>query len=566
MRQWVYSWLRSVAGTRVFLPAVLASLSFAVFAVVSLRHLDVIPPVHEDEPWQASVAYKLATEGIFGSDLFSGFYHMEERYYDFMPVSPLILSALFRLWGVGLLQARLDSVAMGLIVLILTFALGRRLFGAWVGALAVFFLVFVRWTALTQIQYTGIPLIDLSRIARYDVVVPVFGLGALHLYLSARTSSSRLLYLLAGLLAGLAGLSHLYGAFWLAALLLLAAWEGGREFLKRPAVYLLSAGFLLVWLPYLAYVVTGIVDFRGQTQNYGYEGRFDLLDPGWYWQNLLAEPRRYGPGLGPADWSWLLRLGWWLTVLAVPVSVAMLAVRAVRTGDESARAVVVPLLAIGTLFALLLKLKLVNYGATLLPLGAIAAAWGVAQLWRRLPGGGWATSGRLALATALAVVAIEGGLRMASLEGAAAQTTPYMRLADQMRQHIPAGARVLVLHRYWFGLTDHDVRTFWVPIQWTNARLVPDPVPLGAALDRVAPDVVILDPRMMVLLQKPAEPEVPVPELAAAFWGWMELREARLLARLEDATYGTMDVYEVVWRDSWHTIPSGLDTRSSPNG
>jgi hypothetical protein len=301
---------------------------------------------------------------------------------------------------------------------------------------------------------------------------------------------------------------------------------------------------MMAWLPYLAYVVTGITDFRGQTQNYGYEGRFDLLDPTWYWQNLLEEHRRYGPGLGPAGWSWLLRVGWWSTVLALPASVALLAARAVRAGDARARAVVVPLLTIAMLFALLLKLKLVNYSATLLPLAAIAAAWGFARLWRRLPSTSWAAWCRLALVALLAAVAWEGAGQMSSLESVAAHTTPYMRLADQLRQKIPAGERVLVLHNYWFGLADYDVRSFWVPLQWTDARLVPDPVPLDVALDRLAPGVVILDERMRAYFQRPGQ-GAPVPEATAAFWRWMERRGARVVLRVEDPTYGTMEVYEI---------------------
>ena len=35
-----------------------------LFWSVSLRGLDMTPPVYEDEPWQSSTGWKLATEGL----------------------------------------------------------------------------------------------------------------------------------------------------------------------------------------------------------------------------------------------------------------------------------------------------------------------------------------------------------------------------------------------------------------------------------------------------------------------------------------------------------------------
>ena len=122
---------------------------------------------------------------------------MDQRYYGFMPLHPFVLAAVFRVLGPGLAQARLETVALTALTLALTFGLGWRLFGAWVGALAVALLVLVRWTGLTYVQLTGIPAVDFARIARYDPLVPAIGLGALDVYLSARARHGPSLYLLA---------------------------------------------------------------------------------------------------------------------------------------------------------------------------------------------------------------------------------------------------------------------------------------------------------------------------------------------------------------------------------
>src|SRR5262249_53383416 len=158
------------------------------------------PQIYEDEPWQASTAYKLLSTGVFGSDLFAGFYNMDQRYYGFMPLHPLLLAATFKALGVGLAQARTETVVLTALTLVLTSALGLRLFGPWVGAMAVVLLVLARWTGLTYVQLTGIPMVDLARIARYDPLVPVLGLTSVHFYLWARATSTSWQYALAGVL------------------------------------------------------------------------------------------------------------------------------------------------------------------------------------------------------------------------------------------------------------------------------------------------------------------------------------------------------------------------------
>lgn len=121
---------RSSARARWLLLALLL-----LYWAVSLHHLDVTPPVYEDEPWQASTGWKLATRGVFGSDMFAGYYGMDRRYYGFMPLHPVVLAVMFRAAGVGLFQARLEAVVMGLLTLALTYSLGSRLFRSAMGLL-----------------------------------------------------------------------------------------------------------------------------------------------------------------------------------------------------------------------------------------------------------------------------------------------------------------------------------------------------------------------------------------------------------------------------------------------
>ncbi|MGH2543412.1 MAG: hypothetical protein ACRDIB_11465, partial [Ardenticatenaceae bacterium] len=492
---------------------------------VSLTHLTVVPPVYEDEPWQASTGWKLATEGVFGSDMFAGLAGMERRYYGYLPLHPMILAATFRLAGLGLFQDRFESVAMGLLVLALTYALGRRLFGCGVGLLAVGALLLVRSTGLTPYQQSGILLLDIARIARYDMVVPVFGLASLHAYLSARNrmargeTRARYWYGLAGLLAGLASLSHLYGAFWITALGLLALWEraGLRNLLS------MAGGFLAPWVLYLIYVAGDLPSWRAQTRIYA--PRFELLNPRWYWSNLVRERHRYGAGLGPARWSYLLRPGFWFMLGAVPASVVALARRGLSGRDRARRAILVPLLMLPLLFALLIYLKLANYLVTVLPLAALAVAWGTLTLWRwagQANGGRWL---RVALLLLLLAVATEGLARVVALQRAAATTTAYDDFIARLRAYIPPGSRVLGLHHYWLGMEDTDYWNWAVALDATNPN-GSSRAAMIAALEDFDPDFILLDSQLQEYFRN-APPTDPRPR---AIYEWLESSEYTLVA------------------------------------
>ena len=84
------------------------------------------------------------------------------------------------------------------------------------------------------------------------------------------------------------------------------------------------------WLPYAAYVLVDLPDWRGQTAIYA--SRFELLNPAWYLNNLLQEYHRYGPGLGSPGPGWLSRPGFWSLLVALPVSLLALTRRALAPG------------------------------------------------------------------------------------------------------------------------------------------------------------------------------------------------------------------------------------------
>ncbi|MBV9543354.1 MAG: hypothetical protein JOY61_03145 [Chloroflexi bacterium] len=511
-------------------PRLVAALCIGTFLFISLRHLDSAPPVYEDEPWQASTAYRLMTSGVFGSDLFAGFHDMQDRYYGFMPLHPLLLSVDFRVLGVGLVQARLETVVEGALILLVTFLVGQSLFGAWVGALACVVLTFLRWTGLTYIQWTGIPLIDFSRIARYDPLAALVGLTSLLMYLRARRDSHPLLLIASGVLAGLSGLAHLYGLFWVVALAVLTVWDAGcvRSGARRVAWLLIGA--ILPWLPYAAYVAADVADWRGQTA--GYANRFELLNPAWYLDNLVQEYHRYGPGLGPLGPAVALRIGVWVAFIGVPVALAMLACRAIRRADRSARAIVVPGILLPLLFAVFIHLKLVNYALLELPIQSIALGWLVVLCWKTRRG-----IARSVVSVVVIAVCLEGGIQLAAFERAAAETPPYTVFAQSMRQFVPQDARILGLHTYWFGFEHQPYRSFLVPL-----LLADEGMPLDQALEKLPADILLFDSRLRTYFGPDGDASQTDRERLSS---WMRRHDAELVGTVDDPTYGRMEIYRL---------------------
>jgi 4-amino-4-deoxy-L-arabinose transferase-like glycosyltransferase len=519
-------------GTHIALGALLA-----YYVALSTRHLTVVPRVFEDEPWFASTGLKWATDGVFGSDMFAGFYGMERRYYAFMPVAPMLLAATFRLFGFGLLQLRLESVSLGAITLFLTYALGQRLFSRAVGVVAVAFLLIVRMDGVDAIASTGILFLDAPRIGRYDMPTPVFGLAALLVYLAARDrdrhgTDARVgpLYAVAGALAGLSGLTHLYGLFWPVALGVLAMLDRVR----RSAIVWLGVGFLLPWLPYALYVLTDLHNWAGQTR--GWAPRFGLRDPAWYLRNVLREPFRYAPGLGEVSPAWLLRPGLWAGLILIPASLVALIQRA--RGDSDARALAVTATLIPLLFALLITFKFRNYKVAFFPLLALSAAWGLCALWAAAdsgPGRRWWRAAILLVAT---LATAEGLSRAAVIERLAGTVSPYAPYVTRIRAHIPPGTRVLGLHTYWIGFEDTHYRSWWVPVAQMDAWYHTPQLTLDEAMQRINPEVVLLDERMRAYLVKPMDPKDPRPaQIKVWLQGWV------VVATVDDSTYGRMDIH-----------------------
>jgi 4-amino-4-deoxy-L-arabinose transferase-like glycosyltransferase len=558
-------------------PYFLSLILLLYFWATGLTNLDRFPTIHEDESWQAAPGYTFWAEGRFGTDLFAGFYGMERHYYGFMPLFPILVGGALHLFGLGLFQARLVPLALMTLILALTHRLGTKLFSPWHGALAVAILVTWRIAGPFPHLVSGIPLADVARIVRYDSAVPVFGLAALLLLIHTLTTDHRVRslplgpptsaprstkftihhspftihrFFFTGFLTGLAALSHVYGAFWLPALLLAALWVLGRQAVKLnlAAVF----GFGLALTPWFIFVASAWSDFLGQNRNYA--GRFGLLDGRFYLTNLLNEVERYDPILNGAKQSF----GAWLWLVACSLSLAWIIVNSQRLPALdprpltpalpypviSARILLAVLATLGGLFALLLSFKTFSYLATLWPLFALTIAAGFIHAWQAPTTRRW---WRPALSLLFLLALAEGIFTHARLQLLAQQTTPYQVFSQTVAAKLPPQSRVLGLQHYWLGLAQHSqtYQSILVPIFWTSPLYVSQPLSFAQAIQADPPQVILLDQTMLNFLAETTVPNHPLHQLGLDIWAYLAERQAQLIGRVDDSTYGRMEIYEM---------------------
>ncbi|MEM7355209.1 MAG: glycosyltransferase family 39 protein [Acidobacteriota bacterium] len=431
-----------------------------VLALVSIWYFAATLPYLSDFPllgWAqmgiVAPAAKLAEDGVYGNDLFTGFHRSEDRNYEYMPAYPLLVAGSFEVFGLGVWPARLVSVFCGWLTLLLVFQLGRQLYGAATGLLAAMLLVTLRVGLLPNTS--GVALLDFARLIRYDILVPVGVLGACCCFLWAmRRTSPRVAivgFVAAGALAGLATLAHVYGGFILAVLASVLLWQHGWRVLRSAAPYFIALGWLLAMLPWIVYVLQDWPAYVGQMSRHA--GRFELFDLGFYWHNLQREPWRYAAWSGGGFAGTFLRprVGIWLVLALVPASTWVLWRRNRDGGGTLAdRFLLVSLPILALCLALLIALKRYYYIVLVLPFIALQVAFLVekARQWAMRRGG----PARYVVPVVLALVVVEAGVGILQIRKLGARTTPYLELSEAIARSIPRGSKLLITQPWWLGL------------------------------------------------------------------------------------------------------------------
>jgi len=514
-------------------------LCVVVYLFVSLDHLSVFPAVGEDESWIAAAPYKLATEGVYGSDVFAGYYGVERHNYQHMPLYPLAQAAIFRVFGAGVLQMRLLPVSIGLALLLVTFLVGSAVGDARVGAAAAVLMVGLSLAGATDA--TGVLLLDRARINRYDIAVPVFGLLAFWAFMRADRTGGGRWYVLTGILTGLASLSHLFGGFWLPILLMLVLCAESGWPRRAAAACWVLLGFAGTWVPWLVYIASGWEDYLGQMRFVS--SRFDVFSPLFYVSNIQRD--------GPISVVWLAdtlrhlpwnRPGAWVAFAGVPAATVLLAWTGRREAIASRgfRLLAVAGLAQLVMFITFLQVKTINYMIGIWPLAVLLLAWLGVWLWDRRP-----VVTRGLVLVALALILAEGSIRIVHFRSAARLAMPYDWYSREIAACIPDGSRVLGLQHYWLGLRQYDYRTWLMATNLAHPSYYHDPMPLDAALDRIDPDIILVDRFMSAFFESASRTDHRFHYMREGYDRFMARRGAHPICAIQNHTYGTMYVYQV---------------------
>ncbi|MGH9173816.1 MAG: ArnT family glycosyltransferase, partial [Vicinamibacterales bacterium] len=311
----------------------------AVYIAATIPNLARYPHLSGDDSWVMSASHKLATTGVFGSDLYAGFHGADVRYFIALPVYHALQALSFVTFGSGIAQARGVTVASAVVVLWAATWLSLRWHGPRAAILSGLLLLFWR-VDLVEIA-PGLPMLAVGRTGRYDMTaVALLWLTVVCLDATFRRAPERSRWTasLTGLCAGLATLTQFFGAF---SVLIVASpllWRAGRRRLIGQAGVWIAAGFALVVLPYAAFVVRHWSDFVGQSALKAGRGDFDR--PSFYVDNLGDEAERYQRLItSPAG------VGGWLFIAAFVPALGWLIWRCRRRTDFGDRLLLAALIA-----------------------------------------------------------------------------------------------------------------------------------------------------------------------------------------------------------------------------
>ena len=424
-------------------------LALAAVAVVylhnTLPHLTMLPRVNVDEPWLMERAYQVMRTGIPSQPMLGlhTAYFLQVGYaYLFAPWMALT--------GVGLLQARLLSVLLGLGTVGAIALIGRRTVDPVAGVAAALFL------ALDSNFLGG------ARSARTDMPSVFFAAAALASYVVARERSRGGWFVLSGACLGAAVLVH-GNAFWVG--LILLAWyllDYGFAGIARPFGYWFLGGLLLTLGPYLAIVVSRWQDVQLQIGNFAGD-RVPAWRPSTIWREITLEPGRYH------DWYFGLVTSpvpnplLWAFRVAIVLGVVVLVLRAIgapRRGDADPRGRIrLLILSVGTamIFAAFINNKVPVYMPHLLLGFSLAAGVFVSEATALLPG--WRP---LALAL-LGAYGIAGVLYYEKWYSTAGKSelVPYEDTVATLRALTPAGRKYLFASpQFWTPFHDEPGTTF----------------------------------------------------------------------------------------------------------
>ena len=550
------------------------------YALLLTYDLDRVPLINPDEAGYAEPAWTLITRSEFGAPMYAGMFGMEHRIYTNWPGRGVTTVLPFLIFGPTLVAARSTSVVMAMLLALLSGRVLRRVLERPLARLD--------WLALVAVMTSPV-VVNAGRFARPEIDVATWTMAmvaCLEALDGVEAGSRRRAWAMgAGVCAGLAFLMHQYGLVSLGAGLLIVGspWRSHSGIRLRDAGWM-AAGVAVAVSPWVAFILSDLREFRAQfgaavaNQAWRYPTAALMRTlvnelPGRYLMDRQDYPVDWDP------WADALRLlvptvsmsePWWPLRLAVRVARRPIELGPVVVGrlwwmgialavvGSSAWALLRPrfrrrvwfLLLPATVWTIALAVvpnKWLGYAVTLTVLtglgeySMVMGNFGAAGRWR------WCFTGALVLTLALNMTALADVWRKA----------PQARrdVVATLHDEIPAGARVLIPFREWYGFVGRN------PVIGLEGRSLPM---FRTSLVQSANE---FDAEYAVLVRNSGEADNSYYWVADDDGEWATFLRARTdLARVIDAGQGdVIEVRKVVGDATWvRQGEAHLMVRSAP--
>lgn len=446
------------------------SVFFVLATTVNLANYRVVTA---DDVWIMSVSYKLARQGILGSDLYAGFFNAEQHYFISLPFYHFLQALSFKLAGVGIAQARYVNVLSAVGLLWAVSWLSYRWYGVKVALVTGLLIVFWRSYLVGGGYYGyGNALLEVARAGRYDlpaltlIWLTIVGLDKLHHRPHWLTAFA------VGIGSGLAALTQFFGLFVFPLVVAMWGWHNlpsdpKTRSLSYNIMLWISTGFLLTLLPYGLYLANHAADAASQTLVIK-QNRAEFNQFNFYLDNLRREPYRYiWAGLSPQSLSlWPVSLnrpfglGPALLLAGIWPSLIYLGYRLKRQRRVGDRIVLFGLVIFFALLTLLEATKAPIYSILFLPPLCIALAAGWVDLVHWWNSGKarhflahWALAGLIIGIPTLAIIEGMGGYWIDYQQ--AIREMGYLEAGREIKAYLAPNARILSAERWWWALHDH---------------------------------------------------------------------------------------------------------------
>ena len=339
----------------------------------ALPHLTMMPRVNVDEPWLMERAYQVIKTGVPSQPMLGlkTAYLLQVGY-------GYLLAPWMAAFGVGLFQARLFNVLLGLGIVLLVALIGRRTIDPVAGLSAAVLL------AVDSNFLGGV------RNARTDIPSVFFVTAALAANVIGRQRSRGPWFALSGASLGIAMLVH-GNAFW--AGLILFAWyllDYGIAGIVTSFGYWFLGGLLLTFGPYLAVVLMRWHDVQVQIGNFAGD-RVPAWRPSAILQGAALEIGRYRGWYFGLVTNTVPNPLLWMFKLATVAGILLLLIRVVigpqRTAADPKGARRLLILSVGAaaIFACFINNKVPVYMPHLLIGFALAGGFAISEVSQFLP-------------------------------------------------------------------------------------------------------------------------------------------------------------------------------------